>query len=230
MSSSQCPTWKKEKRICEVKATSGITYPEARKKVNAEDHTPTPGTSYAQAVRTRIPTSTSSTQTEPLAALPPLVRLAPLSSVASPAVATATTSTSTQESMMVIVPDEPVTTEPSPAAVQPTPAAVQPTPAAVQPTPAAVQPTPTPSPSSAESRSGGWQTVTRGRPTRGGRTDGRLAPGQPPPPRPPTGRPAVCVRGRPERQPHPAVRIAMGKNRSQSVGRYPPSGGNSIFS
>ena len=118
--------------------------------------------------------------------------------------------------MMVIIPDEPVTTEPSPAAVQPTPAAVQPTPAAVQPTPAAVQPTPTPSPSSAESRSGGWQTVTRGRPTRGGRTDGRLAPpGQAPPPRPPTGRPAVCVAG--------------GRSRSQSLGRTPSAVVESIW-
>jgi hypothetical protein len=74
--SSQCPIWKEEKSICELKAKAGISYPEARRQVKGTKQTPTPGRSYAQAAR--VQTSSCSTQTEPLAALPPLKLLQPV--------------------------------------------------------------------------------------------------------------------------------------------------------
>ena len=78
VSSSQCPVWKEEKSICELKAKSNLSYPEARRQVKASKTTPTPGKSYAQAARPQ--TSSSSTQTEPLVCLPPLKLLKPLPS------------------------------------------------------------------------------------------------------------------------------------------------------
>ena len=192
VSSNQCPTWKTEKRICELKATSGITYPEARRKVNAENSTPTPGTSYAKAARPT--TVSSSTQTEPLAVLPPLSLLTPLKPTTVATTSTVTTATtSTQESMMVH--DEAPTTQPSPAAVQPSPAAVQPSPAH--------RSAPT------AGSSAGWQIVSRGRPNRRDRSDGKPVPSQAPYPSP-------FPRPTPSR---PAVRVAGGRSRSQSLGR-----------
>ena len=75
----------------------------------------------------------------------------------------------------------------------------------------------TPSPQ-ATARPGTWQTA-RGR--------GRAGPGRQATASPHTHSP---TRDRSERQARPAVRVAMGKNRSQSqsVGRYPPRGGNSL--
>ena len=76
VSSSQCPVWKEEKSICELKANSGMSYPEARRQVKATKVTPTPGKSYAQAAK--VQTASSSTQTEPISALPPLQLLKPV--------------------------------------------------------------------------------------------------------------------------------------------------------
>ena len=86
VSSSQCPVWKEEKRICELKAKSGISYPEARRQVKAESATPTTGRSYAKAAS--VQTTSCSTQTEPLAVLPPLQLLTPLTSTAATVTAT----------------------------------------------------------------------------------------------------------------------------------------------
>ena len=194
VSSTQCPIWKKEKSICELKATSGMSYPEARRQINAQTKTPTPGTSYAQAVRTS--TASSSTQTEPLAALPPLKLLTPLK----PSTVKTTTSTSTvttatastQDSLMVVVGDDKETPPTRPSS-------------AVRPSPV-VGHRPSPTTHSAD----GWQQV-RGRPARRGHTDRNLAPGQNPSPfpspRPTTGR--------------PAIRVAGGRSRSHSL-VHPP--------
>ena len=197
VSSTQCPIWKKEKSICELKATSGMSYPEARRQFNAQNKTPTPGTSYAQAVRTS--TASSSTQTEPLAALPPLKLLTPLkpSTVkTTDSTSTVTTATvSTQDFMMEIAgEDESPKTQPSSSDVPSSPVLNH-------------------KHAATTGRAAGWQVV-RGRPARParGRPDGtgKLAPGQipppPPSPRPTTGRPAVCVAG--------------GRSRSQSLGRF----------
>ena len=96
VSSSQCPTWKKEKRICEIKAQSGCSYPEARRRVEAETATPAPGRSYAKAARTE--TTSCSTQTDPISALPPLQCLKPLT-------ASTTTSTNTNAATETIFGD-----------------------------------------------------------------------------------------------------------------------------
>ena len=101
VSSSQCPTWKKEKSICELKAKADISYPEARRRVEAQTTTPTPGRTYAKAASTQ--TTSSSTQTEPIAALPPLELLRPLSP--EPIATTSTTQTSE-------VPDEQMPSSP----------------------------------------------------------------------------------------------------------------------
>ena len=122
VSSSQCPIWKEEKAICEVKAKSGVSYPEARRQVKATTATPTPGKSYAQAAK--VQTASSSVQTDPIAALPPLQLLAPLKSTA------VTTSNAATESMSLsrdVSPtpsaDQPVSD--SPAVAHPSRATVQ---------------------------------------------------------------------------------------------------------
>ena len=185
VSSSQCPVWKEEKAVCELKAKSGLSYPEARRQVKATTATPTPGKTYAQA--TKIQTITAETQTDPLPQLPPLKLLPPR---------TSETVISTQ------TPAESVT-----------PAA-----APTHPTPQLTSDTPCPG---ATTRSGAWQVV-------GGR--GKVRPpgtGQPAPSLP---RPLSPARGRPERQPRPAIRVAPGRCRSShSVGRFPSGGGNSSF-
>ena len=94
VSSSQCPVWKEEKGICELKAKSGISYPEARRQVQASKVTPTPGKSYAQAAR--LQTISHSTQTDPLDVLPPLQLLKPLTSKQ------VTTSNVSTEAMMAV--------------------------------------------------------------------------------------------------------------------------------
>ena len=154
-------------------------------------------TPYAQAVRTS--TASSSTQTEPLAALPPLKLLTPLKPSAvktTDSTSTVTTATvSTQDSMMEIAgEDESPKTQPSSSDVPSSPVLNH-------------------KHAATTGRAAGWQVV-RGRPARParGRPDGtgKLAPGQipppPPSPRPTTGRPAVCVAG--------------GRSRSQSLGRF----------
>ena len=103
MSSSQCPVWKEEKRICELKAKSGLSYPEARRQVKAETATPTTGKTYAKAAT--VQTVSCSTQTEPLDVLPPLQLLTPLAS-------TAAASTNTAQVPMVQDHDEPTTSPP----------------------------------------------------------------------------------------------------------------------
>lgn len=101
VSSTQCPTWKEEKQICELKAKSNLSYPEARRQVKASKQTPTPGKSYSQAAR--VKTTSSSTQTEPLAALPPLQLLKPIEPTP-----VATSNASTES--MTIDGDEPTAT------------------------------------------------------------------------------------------------------------------------
>ena len=178
--SNQCPVWKTEKEICAVRATTGVSYPQARRTV--EERMPSPSSkTYAQ--KTKTQTATSQTQTDPISQLPPLALLKPVATES-----TACTQTPTE---------------------QPTP----PAPKQVN-TPRTNPVTQTPQTST---HPGGWQTV-RSKHTRPTGT------GHPHP------HPQSPARGRPERQSRPAVRVAMGKNRSQSVGRYPPVvGGNSIF-
>ena len=67
-SSSQCPVWKEEKAVCELKAKSDLSYSEARRQVKASSATPTPGKSYAQAAKVR--TVSNSTQTACLSPSP----------------------------------------------------------------------------------------------------------------------------------------------------------------
>ena len=43
------PSMEGGENLCELKAKSGLSYPEARRQVNATIVTPTPGKSYAQA-------------------------------------------------------------------------------------------------------------------------------------------------------------------------------------
>ena len=117
----------------------------------------------------------------------------PTTVATTPTVTTATASTSTQESMRV--PDETPTTQPSPAAVQPSPAAAQ--------------PSPTHRSAPVAGSSAGWQTVSRSRPNRRDRSDGKPVPSQAPYPSP-------FPRPTPSR---PAVRVAGGRSRSQSLGR-----------
>ena len=104
VSSSQCPVWKEEKRICELKAKSGLSYPEARRQVKAENVTPTPGKTYAKAAT--VQTASCSTQTEPLDVLPPLQLLTPLAS-------SAAASTNTAQEPMVQDHANPTTSSPS---------------------------------------------------------------------------------------------------------------------
>ena len=113
VSSSQCPVWREEKQVCEVKAKSGLSYPEARRQVKAEKATPIPGRSYAKAASS-VQTVSSSTQTEPLVALPPLQLLKPLT--------TKTTTTAETQVETVVITDEPSTspvTQPDPEIVSP---------------------------------------------------------------------------------------------------------------
>ena len=73
--SNQCPVWKREKEICAVKATNGVSYREARRTV--EEKMPNPAEkTYAQAAK--LQTATTQTQTDPLPQLPPLKLLAPI--------------------------------------------------------------------------------------------------------------------------------------------------------
>ena len=69
--STQCPTWKKEKEICSIKATDGISYPQARRKVEERTSTPS-GKTYAQIAQKQTTTTTISTQTDDIPQLPPL--------------------------------------------------------------------------------------------------------------------------------------------------------------
>ena len=100
--STQCPTWKEEKLICEVKATTGVSYPEARRQVKAKQSTPTPGKSYSKAAS--VQTTSISTQTEPLSVLPPLQLLKPVT----------TQSVTTQASVPVATDPIPTQTDPRP--------------------------------------------------------------------------------------------------------------------
>ena len=179
-SSTQCPVWRKEKEICAVKVTNGVSYQQARKTVEAANPESSKK-SYAAAAKTQ--TVSVETQTDLIPQLPPLTLLPPVSPV--PAVGTQTSVLATPE------PSAPQTDRHrSPC---------------------------TPSPQ-ATARPGTWQTA-RGR--------GRAGPGRQATASPHTHSP---TRDRSERQARPAVRVAMGKNRSQSqsVGRYPPRGGNSL--
>ena len=71
--SRECPTWLKEKEICEVKVRRDISYGEARKLVEVSE---TPMKSYAS-VASKV-TVSSGCQTDPLPQLPPLKLLAPV--------------------------------------------------------------------------------------------------------------------------------------------------------
>ena len=76
-SNLQCPVWKREKEICSVKATTGVSYQQARRTV--EEKMPNTSTkTYAQAAKTQ--TSTAQTQTDLIPQLPPLKLLPPLTS------------------------------------------------------------------------------------------------------------------------------------------------------
>ena len=182
-SSNQCPIWKREKEICAVKVTNGVTYQQARRTVEEKNTTPGNKT-YAQASKPQ--TTTSETQTDPISQLPPLKLLS--SRITDPTQSTQT-STSTDTSDLTTCHTEP---QPSTDASSP----------------------------QATARPGAWQTV-RGR--------GRAGPAGPSLPATTPPHPHSPQRGRTERQARPAVRVALGKNRSQSqsIGRYPPRGGNS---
>ena len=122
VSSSQCPVWKDEKQVCEVKAKTGLSYPEARRQVKAEKATPIPGRSYAKAAS--VQTASCGTQTEPLTALPPLQLLKPLTSQATTATTTTTTATTTETQVSTDdIADEPssspVNTQVDPVVVSP---------------------------------------------------------------------------------------------------------------
>ena len=72
--SKDCPIWKKEKRVCEVKVHRDITYKEARNAVETEtEKTPN---SFAQIAAKK--TASSETQTDPIPQLQPLKLLPPL--------------------------------------------------------------------------------------------------------------------------------------------------------
>lgn len=73
--SNQCPVWKKEKEICSVKATTGVSYPQARRTVE-EKTAKQPAKTYALA--TQKQTVATSTQTDDLPQLPPLKCLSPV--------------------------------------------------------------------------------------------------------------------------------------------------------
>lgn len=62
-SSRDCPRWKIEKEVCTVKATSGVSYFEARKKVEELHATPRPNVSYASAANSRPQMHSVGTQT-----------------------------------------------------------------------------------------------------------------------------------------------------------------------
>ena len=174
--STQCPVWKREKEICSVKVTSGVSYQQARRTVENSSSDPTKKT-YAKAAQTQ--TATVETQTDPIPQLPPLTLLRPAAT--EPAVGTQT----------------PALSAPGPSTEQ------------TVRRPSADPPRP-----QATNRTGEWQTV-RGR--------SKVKPagtGQPVTPEP---CPPPSTRGRPAR---PAVCVALGRSRSQSIGRYPPNGGN----
>jgi len=63
--SRDCPVWKVEKEVCAVKATEGISYYDARKKVKAVSDTPKPNVSFASAVATKPVMCTIGIQTDP---------------------------------------------------------------------------------------------------------------------------------------------------------------------
>ena len=74
--STQCPVWKTEKEICAVRATMGVSYPQARRTVEQRNPSPSAKT-YASAAATQ--TASIETQTDPLPQLPPLKLLTPIS-------------------------------------------------------------------------------------------------------------------------------------------------------
>ena len=68
--SRDCPAWKLEKEICTVKATEGISYGEARKRVKVAQAAPASNVSYASSVKSRpvmcsVAIQTESTSTTP---------------------------------------------------------------------------------------------------------------------------------------------------------------------
>ena len=202
-SSNECPVWKREKEICAIKVTRNVSYQEARRTVEKENHTPSNKT-YAKV--TKLQTATIETQTDPIPQLPPLKVLRPVATEES----AASTQTPTESVTLTTSQSSPVqsTNTQSHQSVMQAPRTSHSSP---------VQSTNTQG-HQATSRPGAWQTVR-------GKNKPRVTnTGKPQP------HPQSPARGRPERQSRPAVCVAMGKNRSQSVGRYPPSGGNSIFS
>ena len=112
--SNQCPVWKKEKEICSVKATTGVSYPQARRAVE-EKIAKQPAKSYAQATQTQ--TASSGTQTDAIPELPPLKCLSPVAP--EPMAPSATASTSTSQTPEITDADERMPSPESPPAVSP---------------------------------------------------------------------------------------------------------------
>jgi hypothetical protein len=61
-----CPTWLQEKEICKVKATTNVSYPEAREVIASRNRIqiPSGGATYAQAAQSKIIMLSKETQTE----------------------------------------------------------------------------------------------------------------------------------------------------------------------
>ena len=216
VSSSQCPVWKDEKSICELKAKSGLSYPEARKQVKATKQTPTPGKSYAQATQTQ--TTSISTQTEPLSVLPPLQLLKPINKQVTQSTNT-TNATNTETS--ISKQSTPVTNTLTTTQFT--------TPAPVPPQAGHSRQNPGTSCPQATDHADTWKTVKSNRGKQSGAGQTHTQSNKNTPPQSPS-------RGRsrnkdPEKQSHLLVGVPVSKShsqpRSRSTGGQPPNGGNS---
>lgn len=83
--SRDCPAWKLEKEVCTVKATEGISYIDARRRVKATHTVPSTSVSYSSSVQNRPKMCTIAVQTDPL----------PATSATTPSTSTAATTTTT---------------------------------------------------------------------------------------------------------------------------------------
>jgi hypothetical protein len=61
---SSCPKWVKEKEICRIKVTHGVTFPEARRMASPETSESTNRISYSAMAHPSIPKSTKSVSTQ----------------------------------------------------------------------------------------------------------------------------------------------------------------------
>ena len=168
--SNQCPVWKREKEICAVKATSGVSYQQARRSVE-EKNPSTDKKTYAQAAK--VQTIAAQTQTDPLPQLPPLKLLPPITSHQSPVTSESAVNTENPAASVAPAPPRPT---PRPTSDTPNPGATT-RPGAWQTARGRPKVRPTGTGNSVHSHASP-HSPTRARPERPSRPAVRIAPGR----------------------------------------------------